>query len=52
MSGAALASVTLPRGARRPEVDTTLGMAIFIGSWTMAFATLFCGRPSAWRCRR
>ncbi|HZM01367.1 MAG TPA: cytochrome c oxidase subunit 3 [Planctomycetota bacterium] len=38
MTGLAMA---LPRKALRPEVDTTLGMAIFIGSWTMAFATLF-----------
>lgn len=29
------------REQRRAQVDTTLGMAIFIGSWSMAFATLF-----------
>jgi len=34
-------AAALPREPRRSEVDTTLGMAIFIGSWTMAFATLF-----------
>jgi cytochrome c oxidase subunit 3 len=33
--------MSAPREARRSEVHTTLGMALFIGSWSMAFATLF-----------
>jgi len=34
-------AMTVAREPRRYQVNTTLGMAIFIGSWTMAFATLF-----------
>jgi heme/copper-type cytochrome/quinol oxidase subunit 3 len=34
-------AMTIAREPRRYQVNTTLGMAIFIGSWTMAFATLF-----------
>jgi cytochrome c oxidase subunit 3 len=34
-------AVTAPRETQRSRVDTTLGMALFIGSWSMAFATLF-----------
>ena len=33
--------MTAPREPRRYQVNTTLGMALFIGSWSMAFATLF-----------
>ncbi|MHC5212200.1 MAG: cytochrome c oxidase subunit 3 [Planctomycetota bacterium] len=33
--------MTAPRETARSRVDTTLGMALFIGSWSMAFATLF-----------
>ena len=32
---------TLPRQGIRSRVDSTLGMILFIGSWTMAFGTLF-----------
>jgi len=34
-------ALPLPSEGRRARVDSTLGMALFIGSWSMAFATLF-----------
>jgi heme/copper-type cytochrome/quinol oxidase subunit 3 len=33
--------MTLPRETARSRVDATLGMVFFIGSWSMAFGTLF-----------
>ncbi len=34
-------ALPLPTETRRERVDATFGMALFIGSWSMAFATLF-----------
>jgi len=34
-------SLGLPRETARSRVDATLGMVFFIGSWSMAFGTLF-----------
>lgn len=34
-------AATLPRQSRRARVDATLGMVFFVGSWSMAFGTLF-----------
>jgi heme/copper-type cytochrome/quinol oxidase subunit 3 len=34
-------ALPLPTESRRARVDATFGMALFIGSWSMAFATLF-----------
>src|SRR6185503_5222050 len=34
-------AMTLPTEPARRRVDVALGMAIFIGSWSMAFLTLF-----------
>jgi len=34
-------AMTLPAESPRRRVDVALGMAIFIGSWSMAFLTLF-----------
>src|SRR5262245_30510157 len=34
-------AMTLPTENARRRVDVALGMAIFIGSWSMAFLTLF-----------
>lgn len=34
-------TATLPIESVRRRVDSTLGMALFIGSWTMAFGTIF-----------
>jgi heme/copper-type cytochrome/quinol oxidase subunit 3 len=34
-------AMPLPNESRRARVDATFGMALFIGSWSMAFATLF-----------
>src|SRR5262245_2194217 len=34
-------AMTLPNENARRRVDVALGMAIFIGSWSMAFLTLF-----------
>jgi cytochrome c oxidase subunit 3 len=34
-------AMTLPPEDRATRVSTSLGMALFIGSWSMAFATLF-----------
>lgn len=35
------AVATLPKESRRTQVNATLGMAFFVGSWAMAFGTLF-----------
>jgi len=37
----ATAALPLPRESARARVDATLGMLFFIGSWSMAFGTLF-----------
>lgn len=37
----AATTTSLPREEIRTRVDVTLGMIFFIGSWTMAFGTLF-----------
>ncbi len=48
------ATLTLPKESTRSQVDKTLGMVLFLGSWTMAFLTLFLsflvvrGRQPAW----
>ena len=34
-------TLPLPRESARSRVDATLGMVFFIGSWSMAFGTLF-----------
>ncbi len=34
-------ALPLPTESRRARVDATFGMVLFIGSWSMAFATLF-----------
>jgi cytochrome c oxidase subunit 3 len=34
-------AMPLPKESRRTQVNATLGMVFFIGSWAMAFATLF-----------
>ncbi len=34
-------TITLPRESARQRVNVTLGMIMFIGSWSMAFGTIF-----------
>lgn len=47
-------TATLPQQDRRARVDATLGMVFFVGSWSMAFGTLFLSflvlraRAGAW----